>query len=1146
MSPEDTNNESPLINPQALEPLFPPWEEPNAHRVRADRPGETAKVVKGRRPSPIIIANNLRSAIHDWREAYYVGVSDTTRQLLTHWFERPHRIKTAEGEEFEFRYFFCQREAIETLIYLKEVRRLDYLSQIVDEFGGEDAGIAALGITEEEDAWSRYAFKLATGTGKTKVMSLGIVWSYFHALRESDSLMPRHFVVIAPNLTVYERLKEDFGDGKIFDADPLIPPEWRGDWNMSVVLQDEASGAVTGGVVYLTNIHRLYDIPKRKSKKEEETYSFMGPSVSKARALDTGAALRDRITSHKRIMVLNDEAHHLWDPDSAWNEAIRYLHETVKSRTGGEVVAQLDFTATPKDNSGRLFKHIICDTPLGEAVDGGLVKTPVIGKGDKSLSEEPSDNAAYRYDRHLRLGYARWLKSKKEWEKSGKKALLFVMCEDTKAADEIATRLNTDDTFKELNERTINLHTNLKGKLKKVGRGPNARVEFVESESEITDEDLKALRKLSRELDDNSSQYYCIVSVLMLREGWDVRNVTSIVPLRSYTSKANILPEQTLGRGLRRITPPGTQGANEIVTVVEHPAFASLYRQELAQEGFLIEIVDIDRIPSTTISIYPDSTRKDIKALEIEIPTLAAGYKTLPKLEGLTIEDVKKGFGKYKPLPLGSKGAEDIEYEGRHLFTGEVVEKMKIHLPLLEFGMGAVSYYVKQLEQICKLRGLHTALAPLVQTFLEEILFTEKSNLFDPSLASRLGDSDVAEHIRAVFVPLIRQKTTTVEERVPGEKPQYMSEWKTYQATHSERHPALEAQRTLFNLVPCNRSLEVALTNYAEKAGDVAAFAKNGGPQCLRIDYLAGGGRLAFYTPDFFIRTTEGIYYLVETKGREDVDVPRKARAAMAWCESATSESCKWEYLYIPEGIFERHRGDTIEELARACAPALQNLIRTEETEQKLPLLAMIEKGQEKATAPKEFIDEKLLENLPSRYQDAVSQSVMLFKFFENKEGMNYAPVFTALLGSLDEASRGLISRRLLPHVPQALQEQKAWFDPYLMGVDRRTLKHYESMAQNLKRTLVFKNGLSPVGLLRSCLEYALNDQEKLTGVFEAMRKEFKVKGARDLLARVTEINDFRNTYIAHHEKELTNKNLAELELKKWIEGLSVIHGFED
>src|SRR5713226_10778108 len=237
---------STAINAAALEPLFMPWEEPNAHRVRADRRGDPSKVIKGRRPSPITIAQNLRSVLAEWRNAFYAGASDTTRQLLGHWFQRSHRRQSPAGEEFEFRYYFCQREAIETLIYLKEVRKLDCLSQLIAEFGGSDAELAALGITEEEDAWSRYAFKLATGAGKTKVMSLAIVWSYFHALRESDSDMARHFVLIAPGLTVYERLKDDFSpsDGRpdIFDADPLIPSEWRGDWNLSVVLQGEAAG----------------------------------------------------------------------------------------------------------------------------------------------------------------------------------------------------------------------------------------------------------------------------------------------------------------------------------------------------------------------------------------------------------------------------------------------------------------------------------------------------------------------------------------------------------------------------------------------------------------------------------------------------------------------------------------------------------------------------------------------------------------------------------------------------------------------------------------------------------------------------------------------------------------------------------------
>src|SRR5207237_4036344 len=128
---------------------------------------------------------------------------------------------------------------------------------------------------------------------------------------------------------------------------------------------------------------------------------------------------------------------------------------------------------------------------------------------------------------------------------------------------------------------------------------------FEPDEKDISDEDLKTLRELSRKIDSGDNPYSCIVSVLMLREGWDVRNVTTIVPLRAYTSKANILPEQTLGRGLRRMSPAGSNTAvAEVVTVVEHPAFASLYREQLSQEGLEIEEVEVEDVPTTTDTSY--------------------------------------------------------------------------------------------------------------------------------------------------------------------------------------------------------------------------------------------------------------------------------------------------------------------------------------------------------------------------------------------------------------------------------------------------------------------------------------------------------------------------------------------------------------
>jgi len=1124
---------SSVINPAALEPLYAPHEEPNCHRIRSEE-GKPAEIVKGRRASSITIANNLRSFVKTWRESDYAGASDTTRELLYHWFERDHMIGTSAGENVPFRYYYCQREAIETMIYLYEVRGIRSLSSTIYEFGGADRETAALGVNPEDDCWAKYAFKLATGAGKTKVMSLAIVWSYFHALRESDSPMSRHFVVIAPNLTVFERLKEDFGNGIIFDKDPLIPVAWRGDWNLSVVLQDEASGASTGGTLYLTNIHRLYDISKRKAKKDAETYDWVGPAVSRGNALDTGKVLRERITAHKRIMILNDEAHHLWDPGSAWNEAIDFLHTELRRKTGGGLVSQLDFSATPKDNHGQIFQHVICDAPLGEAVNGGIVKIPIIGRGE-GLSERPSSDASERFQQHLMMGYQRWLKSREEWEKSDKNPLLFVMTEDTEAADQITRRLNTDSLFSELNGRTINLHTNLKGKIKWIGGKNKGYPSFVESEKEISEEDLRILRDLSRDLDSGKSPYQCIVSVLMLREGWDVRNVTTVVPLRPYTSKANILPEQTLGRGLRRMTPPG-EGVAELVTVVEHNAFVSLYQQELSQEGFPIEVVDVDKVPKSTVTIFTDTENKDIKKLDVTLPAISAGYTRTPSIEGLTIEDIRKEFSKYLRLTLGSRGSDEIQYEGRHLLTNEVIEKMKIRLPLLESGIGAISYYRDELEHITGIRGTHKVIAPLLETFITKLLFKEKVTLFDPRLLSRLADSDVREHIRAAFVPLILSRTTIKEERKPGGEGVLVSSWKPYQVTHSEHHPAIPAKRTVFNLVPCNRNLEVAMCQFLDLAPDVRAFCKNGGPQALRIDYQTQRGRLSLYTPDFIVRMSAREYALVETKGREDKDVPLKARATVAWCEAASQEGEKWTYIYVPQKLFENLSDNKLKTLMRMCRPSLKQLV--EEISDPQLSLPFGEPEPKEDAGISAFIPLDNFKEMPSRYQKAVQQAVALYQFLQNKEDISFAPVFTPLLGPLDEAAKGMILRELKDDIPMDGTRQYEFFHPDLTDLPTGEANFYHRQAKNLERTLVDQNGLMPIGLLHWSLDYVRTTKRKIGGIFESIRIRFADVSQTDLPTMVGTIYTFRNEYIAHQDRELSDSELAKQALVQWADGL--------
>ena len=1125
------------INTAAIESLFKPWEEPNKHRVRS-KTGQAPEIINRRRDSPIALIKKLRADVKEWRDLNYYGASETTRRLLSYWFERSHRVTDNNREEIDFRYYFCQREAIETLIFLMEIQNIRSLTSLFSRYVNETE---ARGVNPEDDLWARYAFKLATGAGKTKCMSLAIVWSYFHALRESNSEMARHFVIIAPNLTVFERLKEDFrpegGGSDIFVRDPLIPAEWKGDWNFSVVLQNEASGTTTGGVLYLTNIHRLFETSR---ERKTDTYDWAGPAISRDNALKTGAELRERITSHKRIMILNDEAHHVWDPGSAWNNAIRWLHEEVKKRSGSGLLAQLDFSATPKDNKGQIFQHVICDTPLGEAVDAGIVKTPIIGRIE-DLKEQKHEDASYRFEMHLRLGYERWLRSSEEWSKSGRKPLLFVMCEDTNSADQITRRLNSDSAFSKLNGKTINLHTNLKGKIKRRKIGGRTIEVFEESEKEISDEDLKAIRRISRQLDSPHSQHLCIVSVLMLREGWDVRNVTTIVPLRPYSSQSNILPEQTLGRGLRRMTPPG--GTNELVTVVEHPAFMHLYTEELEKEGLNIGIVDSKDVPKTTVTIYPDKKNKDFDSLDIALPSLTAAHGIQPKLENITIKEVREAFQAYQALPLGSIGSTELKYEGRHLISGELVEQMKLYQPLLKNGITAISYFVRELEKICKVQSAHRILAPLLQTFMEEILFNEKVSSTDQRLINRLSDRDVGEHIRAVFVPLIRSRTIETKKRRIQSEPILLRNWRPYQVTSSERHTVQQASNTLFNLVPCDQSLEVAMASFLDDAPDVAAFAKNAGPQAIRIDYLTREQRPAFYKPDFLVRGKNGSYALVETKGREDLDVPGKAVAAIEWCKVASKNTDNdWQYVFIPQNVMESLTSNRFDALVRASAPALKNL-QSELT--KAPDLPFFASRPESDV--EEFYSKEIFEKLSSRGKKVAGDAFEIYCLLEQKqEKRNFAPVFTALLGLMDEACKVMILKHLEDKVPSNREERDEWLSPDLENIDRRKHHFYEKNAKNLKRGLIYNNPHSVIGLLRFCLDHALNDRNKPGGVFKSVRESFRYPGARKLLERVSTINEFRNTYVAHSEKELTDATLAKNNLKKWTETIGLMGNEEE
>jgi hypothetical protein len=178
---------------------------------------------------------------------------------------------------------------------------------------------------------------------------------------------------------------------------------------------------------------------------------------------------------------------------------------------------------------------------------------------------------------------------------------------------------------------------------------------------------------------------------------------------------------------------------------------------------------------------------------------------------------------------------------------------------------------------------------------------------------------------------------------------------------------------------------------------------------------------------------------------------------------------------------------------------------------------------------------------LPGRLHKAVEEAVSLYLFFEKKSDVNFAPVFTALLGVIDETAKGLVMQKLQSRLPPAAPDQQEWFEPYLAKVDSRMHRHYTELARNLRKTLVYQSGVSPLGLLRNCYDYALNDSTALTGVFEAVKEEFRSPGARLIFDSIQWTNEFRNTRVAHQEKALTDREGAKRALLKWVEALALI-----
>lgn len=851
---------------------------------------------------PPLVAN-IRKEVEAWRASDYKGASTTSQTLLRWWFSEDHPVEDSSGSLSNFRYYFAQREAVETVIWLYDVKGARDKFDLM-RFDASKA--ISTGMFDED--WPRYVVKMATGAGKTKVISLLIAWSFFHRTYETDSTLSRNFLLIAPNIIVLDRLRADFDGLRIFFNDPILPENgrdgrnWRDDFQLTLHLQDDVRVVRETGNLFLTNIHRVFLGELREASLDDDDLSdyFLGPFGPKptGKTTDSRTDLGEIIREVGELAVFNDEAHHIHNPRMAWFKSIQDIHHQMLQKDR-RLSLQLDVTATPRHDNGAIFVQTVSDYPLVEAIHQNVVKHPVLPDAPSraKLHEHKSAIFTERYTDYLALGVEEWRKSYGEHEPLGKKAVLFVMVDDTRNCDEVGAHLQK--ICPELQDAVLVIHTKNNGEISEAASGKNK-------------DELESLRKQANEIDTWNSPYKAIVSVLMLKEGWDVRNVTTVVGLRAFAAASNILPEQTIGRGLRRMY-FGTD-TRETVSVMGTPAFME-FVESIQGEGVQLEYKPMGAgagpSESLIIEVDKENPAKNIDELDIQLPKLTRRYeREFKNLDGLD------------PASLGNQRVPLKPFTPEQ--TREIIFKTmldsEIHHTIQLDGSGpadyrsVVAFFARQLLKDLRLVGGYDLLYGKVKSFMREHLFSSTVDLEDPVVLRNLSEPEVGKILYDSFKAAINALTvqpagtTRIEDRI---------RLRDTRPFRTDRRASFTGLKSIFNhTVGEARSggLELSFAAFLENAPDVAAFAKNYFAVGFKLDYVKSDGDLANYTPDFMVRTTEGKLWIVETKGREELDLPQKMARLGQWCADATAaeeNGQRYDFVFVDQIGFTKHAPKT-------------------------------------------------------------------------------------------------------------------------------------------------------------------------------------------------------------------------------------------
>ena len=602
------------IQPVEQPILCSPYKEPDAHWIYDTQTGEAIRQ-PGRREAGywyttrrtgsaqmelfqeeerdnLPFVNALREDVKRWRESKYENATTVTKELLQHW----------ALEDLPRRLFFCQREAVETIIFLAEIRHASKYTRFNPQF--TDADLAKLidtPNTPDLPDLIRYGCKMATGSGKTVVMAMLIAWAFCNRAKvPSDERFPAAALVVCPNLTIKERLQVLRPEGEnYYDEFNLIPTKLR--------------PLLNRGQVLITNWHHF--LPEPPHKEGDKTYKVVNkgeetPDIFAKRVL---GELYDRAP----IMVLNDEGHHAYRP-AGTNRGLSA--EAKAEREAATVWIQgldtmnkacgikfcVDLSATPfylqgsGHSEGTPFPWLVSDFGLVDAIESGITKIPRLPVSDSTGQPEPKyfrlwktildailpaersrgkpkPEAVYREAQDaLNTLASQWIErfeyiKQASDEKDKTPPVMIIVCDNTQIAEYFFQRISGETIAENVGEngnrrqrtRTVYgqvpvFHEELLNSpgMKRTLRIDSKMLANAESPDpnktkKQTEEELRKIVATIGKPGKQGAQIRCVVSVSMLNEGWDANNVTQILGLRAFNSQ--LLCEQVVGRGLRRM-----------------------------------------------------------------------------------------------------------------------------------------------------------------------------------------------------------------------------------------------------------------------------------------------------------------------------------------------------------------------------------------------------------------------------------------------------------------------------------------------------------------------------------------------------------------------------------------------------------------